>query len=180
MVRRTNHAERRSTKGKIMKVLNQKETGWNDDGLLTLAWADHTRDSFDISELSEKMRFHLALHGLKQKLRDDASDAKNHADPIAYSKDCANAIWDMLKNDAWKRVKVSTASADLCAALVRFMAETPTPKTEPEVWDMLAPMDTKARNDLSNQPAIAQHLADIAKEKASTKAETIDIAGLFS
>lgn len=165
---------------KSKSYINQKLTGWNGT-ILNLAWVDGTSNQYDCSTLPEVSQLNLMMHGAKQKLRDDTSDAASHADPLQYCKDGADEIWEMLVAGAWKRVKVGAKAADLCEALRRFTEadDEMESKDITACWDVLAPMDAKARVELSNVPAIAGHLADIAKEQADARPSTVDIKGLF-
>ena len=159
-----------------MKIIDAKGTGWTGT-VLTLGWADGTVDTFDAEALPEAIQRDLMMHGLKQKLRDDASDANQYSDPIGYAKSCAQEIWQMLSGGQWRRQGTASGSTvDLVNALHRALDGA---QTLEEVSAKIMSMQTSDRTALKKHPEVAKALADIAAERAAEATPQLDIQELF-
>lgn len=154
--------------------MDQKLTSWNGT-VLTLAWVDGTAQEFDASELPEAMQRDLMMHGLKQRLRDDASDAGQMTDPVGYSKECAKIMFEQLMSGNWrKQGTVSGKVVDLIEALRRVSGE-----DADKCRAVVSDMEPKQRKALEANPEIAAAMAEILAEKAQGQPSTIDVMELF-
>jgi hypothetical protein len=132
-------------------------------------FVDGTTRTIALSDLSEGMVTHLALHGLSQK----GGDSYSGAESVGEAVEKFNSTIDMLLNGDWSAGRSASGGiwVDAIAAAADVSREEALAK-----WNAA---DDDTRKELKKHPAIKAAKAQIELERAKTKVASAGEAGGF-
>lgn len=140
------------------------------DELLTIMYADGKRCKYTLNEIPKALHTRLAMHGLKQKLTDKASEKMGPN--VAREK--IGRVYEALKAGEWTAARDSAGM--LVEALVRLGY------SEDKVVTKLNKANAETKASYRKDPRVAAELAKIALERAEKKDQDgagMDLDALF-
>lgn len=139
-------------------------------GVIRFTFEDKETEDFDLSKVSDDMKFRLAIHGASQKIGDSYASASQATDAVAFAKAAVKETIAQLYAGTWRAtVSAGPKANDLALAMSRVDGDT----SLEDCIELVGAMSDDEKKVWKKKPKIAAQIALIAVERAQAKANKL-------